>query len=82
MFLKFPQIQRDALHQNSCLLPQIKLSASVIKRNVAEMGKPDAVVTIDSNLCRRLDQRVCILLVWKRAERPGKYRNAILGGLV
>jgi len=54
------------------LVPQTKLSASVIKHYVAEMGKSDAVVSIDSNLCRRLDQRVCILLVWKRAERPGK----------
>jgi len=63
------------------LVPQTKLSASVIKLYVAEMGKSDAVVAIDSNLCRRLDQRVCILLVWKRAERPGKYRNAKLGDI-
>ena len=46
------------------------------------MGKPDAVVTVDCYLRPRLNQRLCILLVWKRAERPGKYRNAILGGLV
>jgi len=57
------------------------MNANVIKRYVAEMGKSDAVVTICSNLCRRLDQRVCVLLVWKHAERPGKYRNAELGDI-
>ena len=60
----------------------MKLSANVIKRNVAEMGKSDAVVTIDCGLCHRLDQRFCFLLVWKRAERPGKYRRVELGDIV
>jgi len=64
------------------LVPQIKLSANVIKRNVAEMGKSDTVVSIDCGLCRRFDQRVCILLVWKLAERPGMYRNNELSGIV
>jgi hypothetical protein len=59
-----------------CFVSQIKLSAYIIKHNVPEMGKSDAFVTVDCNLHSRLDQRVCILLVWKRAERPGKYYNA------
>jgi len=45
------------------------------------MGKSDAVVTIDCGLRRPLNQSFCILLVWKRAERPGKYRNAELGDI-
>ena len=57
------------------------MSANII-RNVAEMGKSDAIVPIDRGLCRCLDQRVCVLLVWKRAERPGKYRNVELGDIV
>jgi hypothetical protein len=64
------------------LVPQIKLSVNVIKLNFAEMGKSDAAVTIDYGLCRRLDQRVCFLLVWKLAERPGNYRNTELDGIV
>ena len=64
------------------MVPQIKLSINVIKRNVAEMGKYGAVVTIDCGLRFRFDQRVCILLVWKRAKRTGKYRNVELGGIV
>jgi len=64
------------------LAPEIKLSANVIKRNLAEMGKSDAVVSIDCGLCRRLGQRVCILLVWKRAERTGKYCNVEIGVIV
>jgi hypothetical protein len=54
----------------------MKLKPIVIKRNVAEMGKPDAFFTVDFYLLPRLNQHLCILLVWKRAERPGKYRNA------
>jgi hypothetical protein len=46
------------------------------------MGKPDAVVTVDYHLLPRLNQRLCILLVWKRAERSGKYRNVGLGDIV
>jgi len=46
------------------------------------MGKSDAVVTIDFHLPPHLDQRLCILLVWKRAERPGKYHNAKPGDIV
>jgi hypothetical protein len=45
------------------------------------MGKSDAFVTVDCTLRSRLDQRVCILLVWKRAERPGKYHNAKQSGI-
>jgi len=63
------------------LAPQIKLSANVIKRNVAEMGKSDAAIPIDCGLCCHLVQRVCILLVWKRAEQTGKYRNVELGDI-
>ena len=81
MFLNVSPTQHAVIHKNSYSVLQIKLSANVIKRYVSEMGKSDAVVTIDSGLCRRLDQRVCVLLVWKRAERPGKYRNAELGGI-
>jgi len=77
-----PQTQRAVIHKNNCLVRQIKLSASVIKRNVAEMGESDAVVTIGFNLHPHLNQRLCILLVWKRAERPGKYRNVELGDIV
>jgi hypothetical protein len=57
------------------------LSAYIIKLNVPEMGKSDAVVTVDCNLRPRFGQRVCILLVWKLAERPGKYHNAKLSGI-
>jgi len=46
------------------------------------MGKSDAVVTINFDLLRHLNQRLFILLVWKRAERPGKYRNVELGDIV
>jgi len=46
------------------------------------MGKSDAVVTIDFHLPPHFNQRLCILLVWKPAERPGKYRNAELGDIV
>jgi len=46
------------------------------------MGKSDADVTIDFDLLPPLNQRLCILLVWKRAERPGKYRNVELGHIV
>jgi hypothetical protein len=64
------------------LAPQIELSAIVIKLYVAEMGKSDAVFSIDFVLCAHLNQGLCILLVWKRAERTGMYRNAELGGIV
>jgi hypothetical protein len=64
-----------------CFVSQVKLSVYIIKRNVPEMGKSDAVVRVDCNLCPRLGQRVCILLVWKRAERPGKYHNAKPSGI-
>jgi hypothetical protein len=46
------------------------------------MGKYDAVVSIDCFLPPCLNQRLCVLLVWKRAERPGKYRNVELGDIV
>jgi len=46
------------------------------------MGKSDAVVTIDFELHPHLNQHLCFLLVWKHAERPGKYRNAKLGDIV
>jgi len=46
------------------------------------MGKSDAVVTIDFHLPPHFNQRLCILLVWKPAERPGKYSNAELGDIV
>jgi hypothetical protein len=82
LLLNVPQIQRDVFHHKICLAPQTKLSENVIKHYVAEMGKAYAVVSIDCGLCRRLDQRVCILLVWKRAERPGKYLTAKLGDIV
>jgi hypothetical protein len=65
-----------------CFVSQIKLSAYIIKRNIPGIGKPGAVVTVDCNLCPRLGQRVCILLVWKLAERPGKYHNAKLSGVI
>ena len=64
-----------------CFVSQIKLSAYIIKHNVPEIGKSDAYVTVNCTLRPRLDQRVCILLVWKRAERPGKYHNAKLSGI-
>jgi hypothetical protein len=65
----------------TCFVSQINSSVYIIKRNVAELGKSDAVVTIDCNIRPRLDQRVCVLLVWKRAERPGKYRNVHLSDI-
>ena len=46
------------------------------------MGKSDADVTIDFRLLLHLNERLCILLVWKLAERPGKYRNVELGEIV
>jgi len=46
------------------------------------MGKSDADVTINFRLLPHLNQRLCILLVWKLAERPGKYRNVELGDIV
>ena len=64
-----------------CFVSQIKLSAYIIKHNVSEMGKSDAFVTVHCTLRPRLGQRACILLVWKRAERPGKYPKAKLSGI-
>ena len=46
------------------------------------MGQSDAVVTIDFGLLPHLNKSLCILLVWKRAERPGKYHNVGLGDAV
>jgi len=43
------------------------------------MGKSDADVTIDFRLLPHHNQHLCILLVWKLAERSGKYRNVELG---
>ena len=57
------------------------LSTYIIKHNVPEMGKSDAYVTVDCNLHPHFGKRVCILLVWKLAERPGKYHNAQLSGM-
>jgi hypothetical protein len=65
-----------------CFVSQIKLSACIIKRNVPEMGKSDAVVTIDCNLHLRLSQCVRVLLVWKLAERPGKCHNVRLSDVL
>jgi len=48
---------------------------------VAEMGKTDAVVTIDCFVTPCPNQHLCILLVWKRAERSEKYHNVGLGAV-